>query len=176
LKLISVKNVCDVVLGYDDPNAIGSSNFEKAIDSWKKAVTTLNNAAKSCTGISTARSLSLEDVEKLAVITKSSEHGKEQTYSYGTFVDKQGNIINVTAQNKITIKNDYLIISKNDNKLKDCSCWLTTPSVRTYWYNSNVDYGYYRMWGSNLSMSSIFNATDSRSYNDTEGVRAIVYI
>ena len=49
LKLVSESNVCDVTLGYGDPTVTGSSNYEKAINLWKKAVTTLNNAAKTNT-------------------------------------------------------------------------------------------------------------------------------
>lgn len=112
LKLVSESNVCDVTLGYGDPTVTGSSNYEKAINSWKKSVTTLNNAAKTNTGISGTRSLSIEDIEKLIDINQIDDYGsvfsygEERTFSKGTFVDKHGNTVEATKTNKVTIKNN----------------------------------------------------------------------
>ncbi len=46
LQLISVDSLEDVTLGYGDPTVTGSDNFTKAMNSYNKAIETLNSKAK----------------------------------------------------------------------------------------------------------------------------------
>ena len=88
LKLVSTTNVGSCTLGKEDPNAVGNTSFEKAMWSYQNAVTSLNNVAIEATGISGARSITLEDIEKLVSIDKGSSYGDEYQYYYDNSVSK----------------------------------------------------------------------------------------
>jgi len=95
LKLVSQTNLgTDVTLGYGDPtvnmeeieeiydnpdDTETNLNLEKAIWSYNHAVNTLNNAAKEQTGITTARSITLEDLEAEDVLNITEEVKKANT-------------------------------------------------------------------------------------------------
>ena len=78
-KLISTTPIASYTLGYADPMAIEaisiegeeptkSEKLERAIWSYKNAVSTLNKVAKEATGIDSARCINVEDIEKLVGI------------------------------------------------------------------------------------------------------------
>lgn len=116
LKLVSTTNVGSyVTLGKTDPNAPAdleeifdiageetSLDVEKAIWSYKNAVNTLNTAAQTATGIASARSITIEDLEAEDVLNITnakkvelySDYGKTYNYFYNT--DK----LKVSSRNK----------------------------------------------------------------------------
>jgi len=99
LKLVSQDNVGnDITLGVSDPtvnmdeieeiydnpyDTETNLDLEKAIWSWNHAVDTLDNAAKAQTGITSARSIRLEDLEAEDVLNITEEVKKTSQSTYG---------------------------------------------------------------------------------------------
>ena len=99
LKLVSQDNVGnDITLGVSDPtvnmdeieeiydnpyDTETNLDLEKAIWSWNHAVDTLDNAAKAQTGITSARSIRLEDLEAEDVLNITEEVKKTSHSTYG---------------------------------------------------------------------------------------------
>lgn len=92
LKLMSAENVgSDIVLGYNDPGAIAAKKaqnedaptdaekLERAVWSYNNVDKTLKDAVKTSTGIESAVSVTLEDLEKLLDI-KDSDKSKKSYY------------------------------------------------------------------------------------------------
>ena len=126
IKLVSEGNVgSDVTLGKTDPNAYEKDaqgnptttikseikdynsddtigEFDIAVWSYAHAVETLNNAAKTATGIESARSIKIEDIYDIIGeenVTKGTNHGKMFKYYF--------NGTTVYSQNKATASDEY---------------------------------------------------------------------
>ena len=182
LKLISQKEVSRILSGYNDSNANGSTAFEKAVDSYRKIIKTLNDSAKTNTGISTARSITLEDIEKIVSIPKSTNYGKKYTYTDGTFIDEKEDKVIASNENKVTVEYtfvSYTLSSSQKEKLGDLCLdeyWIATRSV---WCNS--DYARYGLLsmdnrGIILGNTCFYSGWEECDNNRRKSVRAVVYI
>lgn len=169
------------MIGDRDANAIGTTDFDKAVDSWKRAVGSLNNLAKSNTGISTARSITVEDIEKLGTISKGPDYGKRYTMTAGTYVDEQGKKQKATRDNPVTIKHTWYETTKlqqiSNLKIGNSGSIIFLASSCVMYNYGNVFYKIRTIDSRGaLDSETIFIAnseTSSRSKND---VYAIVYI
>ena len=86
-KLVSTTPTTSYTLGYEDPNAIGANDFEKAVWSYKNAVNSLNVAAQEATGITGARSIKVEDIYDIIGeenVDKGIYYGIVYNYYYNT--------------------------------------------------------------------------------------------
>ena len=68
LKLISETNVDTKTLGVQDPAISGDTDLDKAVNSYKNALSALDRISKEATGIDYARSVNVEDINSLAGI------------------------------------------------------------------------------------------------------------
>ena len=102
LKLVSTENVGNCTLGYKDEVANSaktseeysamenSEKMERGLASYQRAVQTLNEAAQTATGITSAESIDLQDIEDLLEtkgadpIDKGTDYGKIYNYYYDT--------------------------------------------------------------------------------------------
>ena len=107
LKLVSVSNVgANVTLGYQDEVAnstktseeysamTDSEKMERGLASYQRAITTLNEAAQTATGITSAESIDLQDIEDLLEtkgvdpIDKGTNYGRIYNYYYDVAAGK----------------------------------------------------------------------------------------
>ena len=95
LKLVSTSEVVNCELGGHDLKAIqglpNGTEYDRSIWSYKNAVNTLDTAAKEATGISSARSIKIEDIYEILGeenIDKGEEYGKIYNYYYDTTKSK----------------------------------------------------------------------------------------
>lgn len=83
LKLISETNVDTKILGVQDPAISGDTDLDKAVNSYKNALSDLDKISKQATGIDYARSVNIEDINFL--------NGIKNDVDKKNFVDQYGN-------------------------------------------------------------------------------------
>ena len=179
-KLVSTSDVTSCTLGEDD-------NLDKSISDYKNAVSTLNTSAQQATGITSARSITVEDIETLAGIQdsdKGDNYNQPYTYNYTNhkdqvFVNESGATVKIDSEGKeVTLKNTYYYkeLSSDDiGTLASGYYWLASPCVscnsdRAAFGVRYVDYGY-------IYCNYLFNS-DGRAYGNcgSFGVRAVVSV
>ena len=166
--MVSASNV--TTLSFD-------GTWEEYRDSYINAISILNNASKTSTGISTARSIAIEDIEKLAIIDKGDVYGTSHTYTHGDMVDANGNKVIASATNKVTLKYTYYedTIEENIKSLANGKYYLASTCIG---HSSWPQPMYYvrMMLDGKVSAYLLFYPWGYSSRRNYYGVRAIVYI
>ena len=196
LKLVSTENVGNCTLGYKDEVANSaktakeykamtySEKMERGLASYQRAITTLNEAAQTATGITSAESIDLQDIEDLLEakgadpIDKGTNYGKEYTYTNGTFV-VNGERVVASSSNNVTLTHNYFSNSLTaDQKtaigsLATGSYWLSSPCVDCYGSHARFDV---RLMNSGYLHAYSLFASDGNGAATVCGVRAVVSI
>ena len=201
IKLVSTSDVSQYIdLGKDDPNVFKKDengnktttlkdeiveifdkegqeetnlDLEKAIWSYKHVVETLDNYVKTATGIVSARSITIDDIEEKDIlnITKdkkaelSSNYGKKFNYFFDTETskvssknksaesDKWSNIIvsSVASQIFVDKKGETVLIdSENDEITLDSNCYIYSRAFSNTKFSNILGTG--RYWLASLCM------------------------
>ena len=195
LKLVSTDNVTSYRLGTEDPKAIEvipiegteateQEKLERAIWSYKNAVNSLNTAAQEATGITTARSINIEDIETLAGIEdsdKGTEYNHPYTYNYTDhkdqiFVTEKGETVKIDSPEKEVKLHNTVYVETNVEigKLASGRYWLASSCIECY--SIFADFRVRHMnYGSIISVPLF--SSNVRSLNDRIfGVRAVVEV
>ena len=178
LKLVSTENVGNCTLGYKDEVANSaktseeysamenSEKMERGLASYQRAVQTLNEAAQTATGITSAESIDLQDIEDLLEtkgvdpIDKGTDYGKEYTYTSGTFV-VNGERVVASSSNPVTLINncfDYLLTADQKTaigSLAEGYYWPSSPC--DYCYSSGARFGVHYMLNGYLYANTLFS-------------------
>ena len=180
LKLVSVSNVGPTVtLGYQDEvantaktteeyNAMtNSEKMERGLASYQRAMTTLKEAVVTATGITSAESIDLQDIEDLLEakevdpINKGTDYGQEYTYTSGTFV-VNGERVVASSSNPVTLIYNHINNTLTaDQKTAIGSLttgfyWLSSPCV--YCYSSYANFGVRIMSSGSLYAYYLFSS------------------
>ena len=184
-KLVSTSPVTSYTLGYEDQNATGADNLEKSIWSYKNAENTLNTAAKEATGISSARSVNIGDIESLAGIQDSDKgtgYLNEHKYNYTNskdkvFVTENGETIKIDSSEKeVTLKHTQYVISLTADEIGTLASgyyWLASSCVGLD--SSSAYFRVHYVSRGNINTEMLF-AADGNTYYGSYGVRAVVSI
>jgi len=161
MKLVSTSNVTSYTIGYEDPKAIKAipavdesaatetEKHKRSIWSYRNAIygeETLNTAVKEATGITSARSIKIEDIyniigEENIDKNESEDYLKEYKYNYEnhkgqTFVNDAGDIVVIDSEGDEAIVTDSYYYSKltEDQKTKlgtlaSGDYWIISPCV-----------------------------------------------
>jgi hypothetical protein len=177
-KLVSTSDVVYCELGEDN-------NLEKSISDYKNAVSILNTSAQQATGITSARSINVEDIETLAGIEdsdKGDNYNQPYTYNYTnhkdqTFVNESGATVKLDAEGKeVTLKHTYYYkqLSSDDiGTLASGEYWLASPCVDC---NSSDAYFYVRSMDDGNISSRILFYSGGYTNDNSRGVRAVVSV
>ena len=205
LKLVSTTNVVEnVILGKEDPKVPAeleeiykeeNLDLEKAIWSYLHVTETLDKYAKTATGITSARSINIEDIEaeKVLDITETkkqneleSSYGKTYIYSYndgktGAYVNKEGKVIvidsdgdNVTIDSNFYTYSDAFATTPFNSFLGNGSYWVVSQCVFCYKYGS--DFGVRYVENGDILNRNLFYSYGAKEGDCLDGVRAVVYI
>ena len=217
IKLISTENVMEeLILGYGDTGKASSKSLEettfgeseeqleRAVWSYNNVKKTLNTAARRETGIKTARSVTIEDIEellKIEDINKPDDYGKSYKYYYP---EDENNIYSQYKEGNNWSEGQ----NTNNEKFRSYDRWVTKeePIELTYnWYMYKIKdeeiekYPFLKtrdFWTASTNVQCFSNeasfmvfivndtyvancvlfSSDGHSRNQCEGVRAIVYI
>ena len=165
LKLVSATDVSRV-------------SINESIESYVNAVQILNNAVKDCTGILTVRSITIEDIEELAIIDRGEEYGTSHTYSHGAFIDENGEMKYLSINNKITLKDTYYEdnIEEDIKSLAEGEYYLASTCIKKGSYYGNPVYYVRFLNNGKVSASRVWDCFNHSYDKKYKGVRAIVYI
>ena len=193
-KLVSTNPVAYYTFGFGDSRAIKaipatnesapteSEKYQRSIWSYKNAVNTLNTIAQEATGIANARSITLEDLDQLITVDRSSDISRTYNYSNHkgqTFVNEKGETITIdSAEDEITLKNSYTYTDLSEEEIEKVgplayySCALASPYI--YTTRDYANFGLFN-WSSGIVDLSIFSS-NGMSYDENDGIAAVIYI
>ena len=187
-KLVSTSRVKSYRLGAEDPRAIGADDLEKSIWSYKNVVNTLNTVVQEATGIASARSINIEDIEILAGIQDSDKGPNyNQTYTYNytnhkgqIFVNERGETVLIDSEKKeVTLKNtQYTYKLTDEQKAK-----IGSLAIGNYWlasssFNCSDDEAYFHvqyMSEGDVKEWFLFSSKGGGERH-SQGVRAVIEI
>ncbi|MGN1271092.1 MAG: hypothetical protein ACI4UX_03855 [Clostridia bacterium] len=177
-KLVSTSEVAYCELGED-------SNLEKSISDYKNAVSILNTAAETATGITGARSITIEDIETLAGIEDSDKGDNyNQTYTYNytnhkdqVFVNESGDTVKLdTEGEEVSLKHTYYSKTLSSDEIGTLASgyyWLASPCVDCYSDNASFRV---RCMGYGGIYYGILFYSNGNAYDRGSGVRAVVSV
>ena len=215
IKLVSTGNVTSYTLGYRDPEAKAAvaavdekslteeEKLKRGIYSYVHAVDTLNKVASNATGITDARSVTIEDIYEIldkaeCGITddnrkeSNSNYGTEYTYNYAnskdkTFVNERGEIVKIdSAEKEVKLKNTWFTHNLDEKQkgalgsLLNGVYWVASKCVgvdqddeRAYFVVQSI---YQNVIGTDNYSECAFHSDGMAWWCGNYGVRAVVYI